>query len=82
MNRNADTSAISSFEIQHSCANLWKALDEQTDIAVLYSVEEAVKRAKSLGDGKRETQIFVTGSLHLVGGVLSFLDGEEPESLA
>jgi len=79
VNRNANPNEIGSLETQKSYADLWKTLDGQTEISVVKSIEEAVRRAESVSDLLGGAQIFVTGSLHLVGGVLSFLEHEEVE---
>ena len=77
VNRNSDPNELESLETQNSYADFWKSLDGQTDVLVVRSVEEAVKHAESVSDIHGGAQIFVTGSLHLVGGVLSFMDDEE-----
>lgn len=77
VNRNADPNELESLETQNSYADLWKTLDGQTDISVVYSVEEAVRHAEFVSDIHGGAQILVTGSLHLIGGVLSFLDDPE-----
>lgn len=79
MDNNADPSAVLSQEIQNSFADLWRGLDGGTDVSVVFSIEEAVTYAGSLGDGTKESRILVTGSLHLAGGVLFSLDGEDTE---
>ena len=77
VNHNADPNELKSFKTQNSCADLWKTLDGQTDISVVYSVEEAVRRVEFISGIHGRVQILVTGSLHLVGGGLFFLDDAE-----
>lgn len=62
--------------MQKQFAAKWKSLDPRVSVAVVSSIEEALDYAKNLakGDGK-EAQALITGSLHLVGGALSVLEG-------
>lgn len=40
-------------------------------------VAPSIEEAAGYLQGKEELQVFVTGSLHLVGGALTVLEGEE-----
>lgn len=65
--------------MQKQFAAKWKSLDPEVSVAVVSSIEEALKCAKALakGDGKeveKEVQALITGSLHLVGGALAVLE--------
>ncbi|KAL9121253.1 MAG: hypothetical protein Q9187_002188 [Circinaria calcarea] len=77
VNRNSDASAISSLTVQKGFADLWRILDAQSQVSVIPTIEEAVGYVRQLSQDKGEIQILVTGSLHLVGGVLSFLEGAD-----
>ena len=73
--------------MQCRLAEAWRELDPECDVRVYKSVEEAVEacRAVSRGGGMDEnggvgrdggmTMALVTGSLHLVGGALEFIEG-------
>lgn len=51
---------------------VWRELDERTEILARQSVEEGIELAKELaGEGGMRT--FIAGSLHLVGGALNVL---------
>ena len=51
-------------------------MDPNTEVAALPSIEDAIDYVRNIDGGGRETQILVTGSFHLVGGALSFLEGQ------
>jgi folylpolyglutamate synthase len=60
---------------QQQLAEAWKQVIPdfpETNIHVLPSIEHAIKLVQSLEDGNKngETQVLVSGSLHLVGGVI------------
>ena len=57
-------------------ADVWHRLDAKTKVAALPSIEEAIGFVHNIESGTVETQILVTGSFHLVGGVLSNLEGD------
>ena len=61
--------------MQKAFAGIWAELDPSAVIHVLPNVQEAVELAVGLGENYDEAQVFVTGSFHLVGGVLSILEG-------
>lgn len=55
--------------MQHRFAEKWKAIDSKADVRVLRTIQEALEFARGVGGSA-----YVTGSLHLVGGVLGMLD--------
>ena len=67
--------------MQKAFAEEWRDLDasSETKIEVLASVEDALWRARKLGDVKPgeqgEVHAFITGSVHLVGRALGSLEG-------
>ena len=77
MNLNSDLKAIKELSVQHGFAEIWQHLESDTKISVLPTIEDAVEHVAQRHLLNRETQVFVTGDLHLVGGVLSFLDESE-----
>lgn len=78
MSINTSASDVSQLTVQKGLADVWKALDPATGVRVLGTVEEAVEAVRSVaGDGDAEegdVVVLVTGSLHLVGGVLEVLE--------
>ncbi|SPO02535.1 related to folylpolyglutamate synthase [Cephalotrichum gorgonifer] len=73
VNVNVDPDVLAKLTLQNELAETWRALDPSTDVAVVPSIEEAVQQVRE----KEQLQVFVTGSLHLVGGVLSVLEGDD-----
>lgn len=72
VNTNVDPTIVSKLTLQNSLAETWHALEPETEVVVAPSIEEAVAYL----EGKEDLQVFVTGSLHLVGGALTVLEGE------
>ena len=73
---NSNASAISSFAVQHELASTWKELDTGAETEVHATIENAIDSARTVATASMDKQnvaIFVTGSLHLVGGVLEVL---------
>ncbi|KAJ5493671.1 hypothetical protein N7463_009758 [Penicillium fimorum] len=75
-NRNVDPKELESLSLQRRLAELWHQFDPMTKTAALASIEEAIEYAKNIVCDVDKTMILVTGSLHLVGGALSVLEGE------
>ncbi|OQO12630.1 hypothetical protein B0A48_02092 [Cryoendolithus antarcticus] len=72
---NANKEDVDSLKVQRALAESWDGVDAEAKVHVLGTIEEAVARARELvGSGKGE--VLVTGSLHLVGGVLEVLESE------
>lgn len=74
-------------EVQKKLAKTWRDIDDQAEVAVKGSIEEAVEWIRSVaaetwnegieGEGEAEAeqvQVLVTGSVHLVGGFLEVLE--------
>ncbi|KAK2804330.1 hypothetical protein FQN50_006621 [Emmonsiellopsis sp. PD_5] len=70
---NADPKTLQNLSLQRELVNTWQELDNNTETRALASIEEAVDYVRDISDEVGETQIFVTGSLRLIGGVLSVL---------
>lgn len=74
-----DPHAVTELTVQKILEEAWKeettGSNEKVETYVLGTIEDAVGIVRGIED---EVQVFVTGSLHLVGGVLEVL---EPESL-
>ena len=73
---NTSTSDVEKLTVQKGLAEKWSALDAGCNVAVMGTIEQAVGavrgRARAEEDG--ELVVLVTGSLHLVGGVLEVLE--------
>ncbi|KAI4193426.1 MAG: hypothetical protein LQ350_008324 [Teloschistes chrysophthalmus] len=74
VNNNVDPAAISSLSVQYRYAKLWEDLNPTCSVGVAQTIEEAVAVAKTFGNPRMQT--LVTGSFHLVGGVLVTVEAE------
>ncbi|KAI4865306.1 FolC bifunctional protein [Hypoxylon rubiginosum] len=79
VNYQYDPAAVKALTAQRAFAEKWSALDPQAKVVVLPTIEDAINHVRELGKtsvGEGETvQALITGSLHLVGGALSILEG-------
>lgn len=75
---NTSSADVSALTVQRSLAEVWAELDPGTSVAVMGTIEEAIRDVRHLpaqdGEQDVETVVLVTGSLHLVGGVLEVLE--------
>lgn len=71
---NTSKEAVDSLEVQRLLADEWVKLDSDSVINIFHDIEESVEYVRSL-DG--DVDVFVCGSLHLVGGFLVVLDGDK-----
>ena len=69
---NNDSGDIANLAIQNKLAGILQKISPGMEIHVFESIEEAIAFVTDL----HRPQVFVTGSLHLVGGVLSVLQEE------
>ncbi|KAK8213963.1 Mur ligase [Phyllosticta capitalensis] len=76
INTNADD--VEKLAVQNGLAQTWKDMDPQADVQVVRSIEEAVNFARGVAEQRdgEEVKVFITGSLHLVGGALEVLDAK------
>ena len=65
-------------DIQEGYARFWKNFDNKAMVSCERTIEEALHRAKEIGDQNDGMQTLVTGSLHLVSGVLCLLESGHP----
>ncbi|OJJ85115.1 uncharacterized protein ASPGLDRAFT_147873 [Aspergillus glaucus CBS 516.65] len=79
MDKNTDPDAIQNLSLQRELANIWKDLNPGTEVAALSSIEGAIEYIKNINGGVGESQVLVTGSLHLVGGAMAVLDDMKGE---
>lgn len=61
--------------LQADYAIIWKSLYPGTETYLEPTIEDALSRAREIGSREHAhgMQTFITGSLHLVGGVVSLL---------
>ena len=76
---NASQDDVDSLKVQKELAEAYKIIGPSAGTHVLSTIEEAVARARELADG-RPAHVMVTGSLHLVGGLIEVLEGEGEQS--
>lgn len=80
VNHQYDPEAIKKLTVQRRFAERWAELDNKADISVASSIEEAINKARDLTKSPKDgetVQVFITGSLHLVGGALGILEGAD-----
>jgi hypothetical protein len=57
-------------------ADMWKTFDKHPRVHVIETIEDAVDFSRTLGTKDNKAMVFVTGSLRLVGGVLTVQETE------
>jgi folylpolyglutamate synthase len=65
-------------EVQERYAETWKNLDPKARISSERTIEEALDRAREIGNTTNGIQALITGSLHLVSGALCLLEPDGP----
>lgn len=81
---NTNAADVEALSVQHGLAKTWAEVDPEAKVDVVRTVEEAVALSRHIaGDseveakkGGEEVKVLVTGSLHLVGGVVEVLESE------
>ncbi|RMX93683.1 hypothetical protein D0868_12711 [Hortaea werneckii] len=76
---NTSKDDVDSLRVQRELAQNYDSIDPEACVHVLGTVEEAVQRARELS-GNEAANVLVTGSLHLVGGVIEVLENESEVS--
>ena len=72
---NMSAAAIDTLEVQRGLAKTWREIDNDAQVEVKGSIEEAVQWCRDVaGDEEGEIMALVTGSIHLVGGFLEVLE--------
>ncbi|OJD26416.1 hypothetical protein ACJ73_02207 [Blastomyces percursus] len=61
-------------ELQKSYADFWEGFDRTASISCERTIEEALHRARKIGDENNGMQALLTGSLHLISGALYLLE--------
>lgn len=68
---NTSSEDVGSLKVQQELKQAWEELSKDTDAFVIRTIEEAVEMIRSWNG---EKEVFVTGSLHLIGGLFVVLD--------
>lgn len=72
---NASADEVGGLSVQWALKGTWEGVDARTEVVVRGTVEEAVGWVRGLvEEGEEEVVVLVTGSVHLVGGVLEVLE--------
>lgn len=74
---NVSQESVDSLEVQKNMADIWNKLDKKSRKHIFHDIETSVNFIRSL---EGPLDVFVCGSLHLVGGFLVVLDGKEVNS--
>lgn len=73
---NTSKEAVDKLEVQKELADSWAQLDSSSQSHLFHDIESAVKLINELS-AEEDVEVFVCGSLHLVGGFLVVLDGKD-----
>jgi len=74
MSVNTSAEDVASLKIQHELERAWKEICPKSETFALLTIEEAVELIRSWHG---EKEVFVTGSLHLIGGLFVVLDEQK-----
>ena len=81
---NTNQADVDAMSVQNALAETWRAVDPKAEVKVVRTVEEAVELARAVAgqreSGHEEVKVLVTGSLHLVGGVVEVLESEKEKN--
>lgn len=72
---NTNKEDVGSLRVQRELAQTYDQIDPGAKVHLLATIEEAVARAREIA-GDRKAEVLVTGSLHLVGGLIEVLESE------
>lgn len=72
---NTNKSDVDTLKVQKELAGSWDSIDPNATVHVLSTIEEAIAKARELAPND-QIEVLVTGSLHLVGGVIEVLESE------
>ncbi|KNE99690.1 hypothetical protein PSTG_06981 [Puccinia striiformis f. sp. tritici PST-78] len=73
-----DTQSDPDHSIQQEIAEAWKSIPKSTrNVMVTGSIEQAVQEVVKQNKSSRSTSVLVTGSLHLIGGLLDVAGFED-----
>ncbi|PGH10351.1 folylpolyglutamate synthase [Blastomyces parvus] len=80
---NTDASDVEALRVQRALADAWKELSPSTEVLAKATIEEAVEVVREIAKSREQASVaggeaavsaLVTGSLHLVGGLLEVLE--------
>ncbi|EEP77907.1 hypothetical protein UREG_02756 [Uncinocarpus reesii 1704] len=72
---NTNATDVEKLSVQNTLAETWRNLSPNTTVVVKGTIEEAVQYVRSLASRQDDTvSALVTGSLHLVGGLIEVLE--------
>lgn len=73
---NTSSDDISTLTVQRKLAAAWESVEPSSIVAVQPTIQSAIESVRALAkeETRRKIVVFVTGSLHLVGGVLEVLE--------
>jgi folylpolyglutamate synthase len=77
---NNSNEEVQALKVQKELAAIWAELDPAADIKITATIEDAVNEVRIIArkantkETNEETIVFITGSLHLVGGALEILE--------
>jgi folylpolyglutamate synthase len=71
---NTNAQDLKELSVQKGLARAWREIDAETDVRVVDTIEEAVEIVREVARDGEEVTALVTGSLHLVGGLLEVLE--------
>lgn len=78
---NTNKTEVENLTVQQGLAETWKELGGTRDAKVHGTIEEAIEFVENVSgpanEGKLKARVLVTGSVHLVGGVLEVLESRE-----
>ncbi|KAH3902330.1 related to Folylpolyglutamate synthase [Saccharomycodes ludwigii] len=75
---NTSKEQVDTLEVQKKLRDAWKHLDPTSEVEIVPSIEEARSIINKVAiSNKNNISIFVTGSLHLVGGLMVVFDGKK-----
>lgn len=79
---NTNSADVAQLSVQNALAETWRGIDPAAEVKVMRTIEDAVDFARGVA-GKRsgsgdelDVKVLVTGSLHLVGGLIEVLEAE------
>lgn len=72
---NTNKRDVDTLKVQKELAGSWDSIDPDASVHVLSTIEEAISKARELAP-EDQVEVLVTGSLHLVGGVIEILESE------
>ena len=76
---NTNAEEVKELSVQKGLARAWEGIDSETDVKVVETIGEAVEIVREVAkdeEGEGEVMALVTGSLHLVGGLLEVLESK------